>query len=212
MMSDREDEFDSWLRDANAGITESVEQAMKSSRFETWLSDANAGIAESLEKVVGAEAALLRFKVRAASEAGAVAHVNRNDEAERAIRMVLAPEQEERRKAGPARFHKAADSSSGARLATATSTTRKRSLSTWSFAGEMFLLVCMNLATIMTFAVTGDGAYAAAVVSMITATTLMIGLRRRAAGSDQTGIRTDPFVRRRRDRASDASARAGSSR
>jgi len=91
-MSGQERNFDVWLRGANADIIESLEQAVEASEFEAWRTEANDSLTESLEQVIDTEAVLLMIKQQAASEAVAVAHANGNNEPERAIRSVLAPE------------------------------------------------------------------------------------------------------------------------
>ena len=62
----------------------------KDAEFDAWLRDADADILESLHAVVDTEASLLTVKQSAAHQAVAVAHASGSDEPDRAIRSVLA--------------------------------------------------------------------------------------------------------------------------
>ncbi len=62
--------------------------------FDTWLRDVNEGIVESLGTVIDTEAKLLELKQNAAKEAVVVAHNRGSDEPDRAIRSVLAVQQQ----------------------------------------------------------------------------------------------------------------------
>ncbi|GAA0904520.1 hypothetical protein [Virgisporangium aurantiacum] len=144
-MSGPDSEFEKWLHDANADITDSVQRAQSAPAFQNWVVDADRSINESLRRVTDPEAVLLMIRKAAYSKAADLVQRDGNSDAEHAIRSLLAPQtaaedaEDERpcspanRKAAPNPTTRSRDNSYGMNSSSPASRHVKHRFDRWGF-------------------------------------------------------------------------------